>query len=344
MLLADEKACFPSFPEECGVKKSKMMTKREVRIQEAKLNPGIPAWRGKRRREQRVTGRGGRHGRTMTFLNSAARRLAWEDYQKVSVGMICRDARSTPYTFYKRFPSRPAFEYALILVTFRERAKLFNREMDPKAWKDATPQAIVYRLVDEVIASTMNVPTLGVTQLAIRIAMSKPKGAEPYFEYRAAIIERATELLIPKIKIQNPKETVRNCIQMLLAIATDEAWRYGIPFKTERKQELAETYSKLIFRCLELPPQQNIKNVGANHSERTDFPEHLQINYGITKQSLGKYEKDVNSSGKPEFDSDKGRGVDVRDAAILKTKDENRKTEKPLKPQKRKPNRVYKMM
>jgi hypothetical protein len=40
--------------------KSKMMTKREVRIEEAKLNPGVPAWRGKRRRELRVTGRGGR--------------------------------------------------------------------------------------------------------------------------------------------------------------------------------------------------------------------------------------------------------------------------------------------
>jgi len=341
MVLAAEKACFHEFSSGDRAKKSKMMTRREVRIEEAKLNPGVPAWRGRRRREQRVTGRGGRHGRTMTFFNSAARRLAWEDYQKVSVAMICRDARSTPYTFYKRFPSRPAFEYALVLVTFRERTKAFNQAMDAKAWKDASPQAIVYRLVDEAIASTMNVPTLGVTQLAIRIAMSKPKGAEPYFEYRAAIIERATELLIPKIKIQNPKETVRNCIQMLLAIATDEAWRYGIPFKTERKQELAETYSKLIFRCLELPPQRNTKNEGANHSERTDFPEHFQINYGITKQSLVKYEKDVNSSRKPDFDSDKGRGVDIRDAAIWLTKAENLKTEKP---QKRKPNRVYKVM
>jgi hypothetical protein len=326
-----ERPVFPGFPAEGRVKKSKIMSKREARIEEAKLNPGVPAWRGKRRRELRVTGRGGRHGRTMNFFGSAARRLAWEDYQKVSVAMICRGARSTPYTFYKRFPSRPAFEYALVLVTFRDRTGAFNQAMEPKAWKDATPQAIVYRLVDEVIASTMTVPTLGVTQLAIRIAMSKPKGAKPYFEYRAAIIDRAVELLIRKLKIQNPKETVRNSIQMLLAIATDQAWRHGIPFKTEQKQELTETYSKLIFRCLELPSQRNTKNVGANHSEKTNFPEHFQINYGITKQSLVKYEKAVNSSGKPEFDSDKGRGVDVRDAVIWLTKAENLKTEKPMK-------------
>jgi hypothetical protein len=213
--------------------------------------------------------------------------------------------------------------------------KAFNREMDPKAWKNATPQAIIYRLTDEVIASTMTVPTLGVTQLAIRIAMSKPKGAEPYFEYRAAIIDRAVELLFPKLKIQNPKETVRNSIQMLLAIATDEAWRHGIPFRTELKQELSEAYSKLIFRCLELPSQRNTKNVGANHSERTEFPEHFQINYGITKHSLVKYEKDVNSSGKPDFDPGKGRGADVRDAVIWLTKAENLKIEKPRKPQRK---------
>src|SRR3984957_15350842 len=320
MLLADEKACFPSFPEECGVKKSKMMTKREVRIQEAKLNPGIPAWRGKRRREQRVTGRGGRHGRTMTFLNSAARRLAWEDYQKVSVGMICRDARSTPYTFYKRFPSRPAFEYALILVTFRERAKLFNREMDPKAWKDATPQAIVYRLVDEVIASTMNVPTLGVTQLAIRIAMSKPKGAEPYINYLEVICDRAVELLAPKLDIRKPKEAIWAIFQMVLAIATDEAWRHGIPFKTEQKWELAETYSDLILRYFQLPPsKRDPKDFGIiSPPDHSEFPENLQIAHSIYKPSLRRYARAVNRSRKPLFRLD--LSGEVVDARIMETR------------------------
>jgi hypothetical protein len=31
------------------------------------------------------------HGRTMNFFEAAARRLAWNDYEKVSVAMICRD-------------------------------------------------------------------------------------------------------------------------------------------------------------------------------------------------------------------------------------------------------------
>ena len=91
--------------------------------------------------------------------------------------------------------------------------------------------------MDEVIANTMTVPNVGVTQLAIRIAMRKPKGAKPYFEFREAIIDRAEELLIPKLTIKNPKEVIRTATQTLLATATDAAWRHGIPFKTERKRD-----------------------------------------------------------------------------------------------------------
>ncbi len=78
----------------------------KLRMEERKNNPGAPAWRGKRHREQRVTGHGGRHGMTMIFFNFAVRRLAWEDYKKVGVAMICRDAGSTPYTFYRAVPEQ----------------------------------------------------------------------------------------------------------------------------------------------------------------------------------------------------------------------------------------------
>ena len=43
----------------------------KLRMEERKHNPGAPAWRGKRHREQRVTGHGGRHGLTMIFFNFA---------------------------------------------------------------------------------------------------------------------------------------------------------------------------------------------------------------------------------------------------------------------------------
>src|ERR1700722_15541567 len=343
MVLAGKRPVVPGFPAEGRGKKSKMMTKREVRIEEAKLNPGVPAWRGKRHRELRVTGRGGRHGRTMNFFGSAARRLAWEDYQKVSFAMICWNARSTPYTFYKRFPSRPAFEYALVLVTFREMTKAFNREMDPKAWKDATPQAIVYRLVDEVIASTMTVLTLGVTQLAIRIAMSKPKGAEPYINYREVICDRAVELLAPKLDIRKPKEAIWAIFQMVLAIATDEAWRHGIPFKTEQKWELAETYSDLILRYFQLPPsKRDPKDFGIiSPPDHSEFPENLQIAHGIYKPSLRRYERAKNRSRKPLFRLD--HSGEVLDALIMETRKENLKTEKPQKRQ-QKQKRRFRML
>ncbi len=266
----------------------------------------------------------------MNYFNAATQRLAWEDFEKVSVAMICRNAHGTTDSFYCRFPSKRAFEYALVRVTFQEMTRNFNRAMAPEAWKKAPARAIIYRLVDEVIASTMNVPTIGVTQLAVRIGMSKPKGAKPYLEFRAAIMDRAVELLAPKLEIRNPQETIRNVFQMVLASVTDEAWRHGIPFKTKRKDELVEIYSNLVFRCLQLPPgRRNPKNVGAIHSDRTEFPEHFKIAYGITKQSLAKYEKDVNSSRKPKFIL--GSPVNPADGSILMTRKEELKTEKPIK-------------
>ena len=117
---------------------------------------------------------------------------------------------------------------------------------------------------------------------------------------------------------------------MVLAMATDEAWRHGIPFKTKRKSELVEIYSNLVFGYLQLPPgRRNPKNAGAIHSDRTEFPEHFKIAYGITKQSLAKYEKDVNSSRKPKFIL--GSPVNPADGSILMTRKEELKTEKPIK-------------
>jgi len=302
-----------------------------LRLEEKKKNPGAKAWRGKRHREQRFSGAGSRHGRTMKFFNSAAWRLSWEDYEKVSVATICRNARSTPYTFYKRFPSRPAFEYALVRVTFLEMTRGFGRELAPEAWKDATPQAIIFRLVDKVIANTMSVPTIGVIQLAMRIRMSKPKGAEPYIQFRSAVIDRAVELMSPKLEIPNAKESVRNAIQMLFAMANDEAWRSGIPIQTERKRELAGIYSNLIFRCLGLPPgKRDSKDFGTDEPYASGLPEQLQITYGITKYHLYEYARDVKASKRPEFRADT-----VEDAIILMTRKESLRTEHPRKPRKR---------
>lgn len=290
---------------------------------------------GGRRWRWRPTGRGGTHGRTMNFLNAAARRLAWEDYEKVSVAMICRDARSTLHTFYRRFPNKRALEYAAIYVTFKERLKIFDRAMALVTWKDASPQTVVYRLVGEIIASTLTVPTIGITQLALRLGMSKPMAAEPYLEFRTAVVDRAVELLAPKLVIPKPKEPIRTALQMVLAMATDEAWRHGIPLTTRRRQELAETYAAMVLRYMDLPV---VKRDAAKSQViellDADFPERLQFEYAVYKRSLMRYAKKINASHKPAFTL--GFSVDPEDAVILVTKAERRKIEKPMKRQPRK--------
>ncbi|HEV2163140.1 MAG TPA: hypothetical protein VGR52_13035 [Stellaceae bacterium] len=266
----------------------------------------------------------------MNFLGALARRLAWEDYEKVSVAMICRDARSTLHTFYRRFPNRRALEYAAIYVTFKERTKAFDRAMAPVTWKDASPQTIIHRLVDEFIASTLTVPTIGITRLALRLGMSKPMAAEPYLGFRTAVVDRAVELLAPKLAIPKPKEPIRTALQMVLAMAADEAWRHGIPLTMRHKRKLAETYAAMILRYLDLPAGKgDTADIGTLHPVEAEFPEMLQFEYAVNKRSLIHYAKEINTSHKPVFTL--GFLVDPEDAAILTTRAERRKTEKPMK-------------
>jgi AcrR family transcriptional regulator len=277
----------------------------------------------------------------MNFLGALARRLAWEDYEKVSVAMICRDARSTLHTFYRRFPNKRALEYAAIYVTFKERIKAFDRAMAPVTWKDASPQAIIHRLVDEIIASTLTVPTIGITQLALRLGMSKPMAAEPCLEFRTAITDRAVELLAPQLTIPNPKESMRAAIQMVLAMAADEAWRHGIPLTTSQKRKLAKTSGDMVLRYLGLPAaKRDVASMPAVHPEAAEFPEKLQFEYAIRKRSLRRYAKRINASHKPAFTL--GFLVDPLDAVILATKAERRKTEKPMK--RRPPKRRFRLI
>ncbi len=277
-----------------------------------------------------VTGRGGVHGRTMNFFDAAARRLAWNDYDAVSVSMICRDARSTPYTFYRRFPNKRAFLYALVLVTFRSRTSAFIKEMSEFASKERTAVEIIDRIVDEVIAGTMTVSGMGVTHLAVRIGMSTSKGAEPYLTYRRTVTATAVDLLSPKLKGDDARGRIRSVVQMLFATATDEAWRYGIPFTTAHKRDRAKEYGLRARQCLGI--------AGGDSSEGQlsmailldqPFPEQMKTAFPLSKRALRSFAKDINRSQKPDFPL--GDPIEPLDIMIAATRDENRKTQKPLR-------------
>lgn len=281
--------------------------------------------------KSRVSGRGGIHGRTMNFFDAAARRLAWHDYERVSVAMICRDARSTPYTFYRRFPNKRAFHYALVLVAFRLRTSKFNERMR-EFGKELTAGEIIDRIVDEIIAGTVTVSGIGVTQLAIRIVMSKREAGEPYLAYRQAVTDTAVELLSPKINGDAAELRIESVVQMLFATATDEAWRHGIPFATARKRELAKEYGRVMRSSLGLSADSS--RAGQMRTAilpYQPFPEEMRTALPVSKRALRSYEKEVNSSRKPEFRLTDP--VDPLDVLIAATREENRKTEKPIRKQ-----------
>lgn len=281
-------------------------------------------------RKSRTTGRGGTHGRTANFFTAASRRLAWNDYEAVSVAMICRDARSTPHTFYRRFPNKRAFLYALVLVTFRERAMAFERTMFAPDRDSQTPQVIAQEIVAEIIAGTMTVAAIGVAQLAIRIGMSKPKGAEPFLEYRKTVTECAVKLLTPQLDVPESEGRVRAVIDMLFATAMDEAWRHGIPFSNARLKECANSFFHRTACYLGLSiGDTNQENLIAAMIIEPQYSEDLISIYSLSKRELHAYEKEINSSRKPTFWMDEP--IDPTDLAIVATRDEQRKSQKPFR-------------
>jgi len=280
--------------------------------------------------KSRVSGRGGVHGRTMNFFDAATRRLAWNDYENISVAVICRDARSTPYTFYRRFPNRRAFLYALVLVTFRARTSAFIKTMSEFASKERTVAEIIDRIVDEVIAGTMTVSGMGATHLAVRIGTSKSKGAEPYLAYRKTVTDTAVDLLSPKMRGDDAKGRIRSIVQMLFAAAADEAWQGGIPFTTAHKRERAKEYGRLVRRYLGIAAgDSGGVRLSAAILPHQPFPETMQAAYPLSKRKLRAYEREVNRSQKPGFPL--GNPVEPLDIGIAATRDENRKTQKPFK-------------
>jgi hypothetical protein len=238
-----------------------------------------------------------------------------------------------------------------------------DREFDPKAWGDASPEKIIRRIVEHVVRG-MNGDTIGITRMAVRLAMTAPKAAESFCDYRSAITDRAVKLLAPKIKLADPKEAVRQAMRMVLAIAADVSWHHNGPLLSRERELMIDEVKGLMCRSLGLDNTKGRRRSAfeADDTEKAmnaSFQAALLDELPIYKVDLKAFEKAVSSSSKPmpsvsnefvtmrkrvgkrKWEAAKIPIVNPEDAAILDTKKERPKSDRRKKP---KPKRTSRML
>jgi AcrR family transcriptional regulator len=314
------------------------------------------------RRRRRPIRPGFADGKRAAFRSAAVRRYAWEDYERIEVRKLAREAGVSVYTFYNRFGGLEAFWYALAGSQFQAATRAMDRELDPKAWGDAPPGKIIRRIVEHVVTG-MDCDTIGITRMCVRLAMTAPKAAESFRDYRSAITDRAIELLAPKLDAPDPKEAVRQAMRMVLAIAADTSWHHHGPLLSRERELMIDEITSLMCVSLGLPkPRKSINRFAVVDVEKAinaSFETALQDELPIYKVDLKAFEKAVNSSSKPmpslgheyikirkhvgkrKWEEIKVPILNPDDAWILNTKKEIPKSDRRIKPKR---ERIYKTL
>jgi AcrR family transcriptional regulator len=297
------------------------------------------------RRRKRPVAPGFADRKRAAFFTAAVRRYAWNDYERVGIRELARYAGVSVATFYDRFGSLRAFRYAVATAHFQAAARSLDREFDPKAWPDAPPQTIGRRIAWHVVSSVAG-DTIGITRMTVRLAMTAPRAAQAYEGYRSTLTEHAVRLLAPKLKVADPKKTVRQAMCALLAVATDTAWRHYGPLLKGERQSLAEELAGHMSRSLGF---RDTAAEGSSASPGADETLPMMIFRGVRQSDLPIYRKNlrlfeqaVNEPYRPKA-KPSGGFLDPEDALAVSLPDEEPPPRRPRRPS-HKPKKRFRLI
>jgi len=258
------------------------------------------------------------------FFAAAVRRYAWNDYERVGVRELGAYAGVSADTFYDRFGSQRAFWYAVATAQFQGAIRAMNREFDPTTWAEAPPQTIIRRIAGHVVNGLAG-DTIGITRMAVRLAMTAPRAAEAFEEYRSALTDRAVTLLAPKLKLKlaDQEEVVRQGMRAVLAVAADTSWRHSGPLLRRERESMINDLTDQMCRSLGISNTKAGRSTNAVEERETEpamiaiFREALQErDLPIYRRNLKAFEKAVNDSRKPKVTLS-GRFIDPEDARTV---------------------------
>jgi len=89
--------------------------------------------------------------------------------------------------------------------------------------------------------------------MTVRLAMTTPRAAEAFEEYRSILADHAVALLAPKLKLSGPEKATCRAMHAVLAVVTDTAWRHYGPLLKRERQSLINDLADQLCRSLGIP-------------------------------------------------------------------------------------------
>ena len=162
-----------------------------------------------------------KNNRTRALFEAGVVRLARQDYERVSIARIAREAGCSIGAFYSRFPDKDGYLYELIAVTFRTLAYEANLVLDGKRQRSNSADDVALHIMTYLVTALAARRTAGILRAASKLSASKPATLTLFQEYRSFVTERAIALLKPYFAGRDRTPAIRAAMQMAFATITD---------------------------------------------------------------------------------------------------------------------------
>jgi AcrR family transcriptional regulator len=157
--------------------------------------------------------------RRTQFVRIGRQMLEMDNYDRMTVAAVVREAHCSVGAFYTRFANKSLFIDALIADAFHAALGELAPPDDAPKGQTAARIATVRFIVDSVLNVAQQ--NAGALRAAIKRSHIAPAALAPVLAYRQAVTDQAVHRLVPRLCGANPEQAVRVAMQVLHATVTD---------------------------------------------------------------------------------------------------------------------------
>ncbi len=164
------------------------------------------------------------------ILDAAARLIAANDYDRVSMAAIARTAKTSTGVLYCRFANKEALLVALSADTLGRLAEVAKQRAEKTSHANE-----VAHLIEQTVEQLTAAKVAGVVRASIKLAMTHPAALKPLEEYR----KTCTDLMVRAVGEADAR--VRSAMQIVLGAITDSIVT-GLTARADTLTEMFESY------------------------------------------------------------------------------------------------------
>lgn len=193
--------------------------------------------------------------RRATLLHIGREMLEKEDYTRITIPAVVREANCSVGAFYTRFASKTHFIDALIAEAFHGALA----ELDPPDDQSKGQKAALSTSVRAIVSAVLKVgqQTPGALRAGLKRSQVAPGALAPVLAYRQAVTDQALQGLVPYVQGDAPEQAVRVAMQVLHATVTDASLHQETGLSVT-SPVLLDQLVHMITQHLNRPPKRKI--------------------------------------------------------------------------------------